>query len=275
MTEEQERALDKALQSGEQPSDPDLASLVGGADVLRKHLAVPSPDASRERSMFVHGLAARRRSFLPLRFVMPAAAVVVGLLVLVGFGRTASPGQPLYTVREALASVGLARTTYDEIDYRMTSARENLNEARSVGLGAPAESRTLLLAAIGDLEGARALTDELPRDERAEHLDEIGSLEERAVDMLVRIEEGGEDGEDSSGPGSGDPDDDSDDDNSGPGSGDDDDSDDDSGSGRDDSGGDDSGSDDRGDDDSGSDGDGDDSGNGGSGSDDSGSGDDN
>ena len=271
MTNERERALDDALRSGETPSDPEVASLAGGADVVRRHLAVPAPDSIRERALFVHGIAARRPAFLPLRFVMPAAIVIGGILAVVGFGRTALPGQTLYPVREALASVGLARTAEEDIDRRLTSARENLAEARSAGLGDPASAQVLVLAAIGDLERARTLTEELPRAERPALLVTIANLEERAVDMLVRIDEGPEAededrGEDNSGPGSDNsgPGSDDSDDNSGPGS---DDSDDNSGPGSDDSG---SGSDDSGDDDSGSgsdDSDGND--NSGSGSDDS------
>jgi hypothetical protein len=283
MSEERERALDDALGSGSTPSDEELAVLTARADALRQELQAPAPNAARERALFVQGVGARKSGFFPLRFLAPAAIVVAGIAAVAGFGRTALPGQTLYPVREALASVGLANTPEEEIDRRLTSAREQLREARTLGLADPAAAQTSVLGAIGDLERARTLTDELAREDRAARLTTIALLEERAVDMLVRMSEGPDPedeirGEDNSGPGSDNSGPGSDNsgpgsDNSGPGSGDDSGGDDSSGSGGggddDDSSGSGSGDDDS-DDSSGSgSGDGDDSSGSGSGDDDS------
>ena len=287
MNEDRDRALDRALGPGSSPADDELAVLAARASALKTELHTPAPNAARERALFVQGVGGRKSGFLPLRFMVPAALVVAALVAIAGFGRTALPGQTLYPVREALASVGLAKTAEEEIDRRLASAREHITDATTIGLGDPATAQAYVLGAIADLERARTLTDKLSQNARAARLETIGRLEERAVDLLVRINEGpdpedeirGEDnsgpgsgddagGDDNSGPGSGDDDDDS----SGPGSGDDDGGDDNSGSGSgDDSGGDDnSGSGSGGDDDR--DGDGDRSGSGGDSDDSSGSG---
>ena len=299
MTERRDERLDETLSTGRRSSDPELDALTEQAERLREELSVPPPAARRQRTLFVQGAAGRSRSFNAFRFLAPAAIVVAGIVALAGFGRTALPGQTLWPVREALSTVGLAATPEEEIDRRIDLARAQCREAADLEISHPLQAQDLVLGAIGDLERARALAEELDRDQRSTYLLAIGEIEDWAIEMIVETEEiapvdeespgedddnsgpGGDDsdGDGNSGPGGGDSGDDDNsgpggggDDNSGPGDGDDSGDDDNSGSGSDGSGGDDSsgsGSGDSGGDDSSGSGGGDDSGSSGSGSGDS------
>ena len=262
------------LESERMFSDREVDDLLDEAKRVREELRVPAPSAARERAFFTQAVASRSPAALPLRFLVPAALLVAAIAALAGFGRTALPGQTLYPVREALASMGLAATTEEEVQRRIDDAREQLKAARGLQLASPASAWTRVMGAIGDLERARTLAEKLSEDARTGRLATITKLEKRASGMIAamneRAEQGDEsEGDDSSGPGGGD--DGGDDDNSGPGGGDDDNSG--PGGGDDDSGDDDSsgpgGGDDGGDDDNSGPGGGDDDG---SGDDSSGSG---
>ena len=254
MTDKQERELDELLGTGRRSPDPAIDPLIGQADEVRKELSVLAPAAGRERALFVQGVGARSHPLLPLRFLMPAAAVVAAIAVLAGFGKSAMPGQTLYPVREALASVGLASSAEEEIHRRVDNARAELRTADGLLDDRPAAAQRLILAAIGDLQRARDLSGDLKGEERTDYLEEMSEMEGWAIEMLTaitlgpddqteildeddsdeRLDEDEDQDEDNSGPGGGD---DSGDDSSGSGSGDDDSS----GSGSDDdSGGDDS-----------------------------------
>lgn len=250
MSDKRELELDRALSSGTRPSDPELAGLFDAAGGLADPLPDDAPGARRHKAMFVQGVAARRRSFGGIRFLVPALACLLLLAAVAALGRQATPGDDLYSVRTALRAVGLAESPEAEADELKDRAFASIGDAReALGASRPAEARRQLLSALTDLGRARRLLD----DESG-----VGGLllviegaEDRAVDLLVQLESSSEtpgEDDDSSGPGSGD---DSDDDNSGPGS---DDSEDNSGPGSDDSGSDDdnsgSGSDDSGSDDS-------------------------
>ena len=291
MTERRDKHLDETLVTGRRSSDPEVDALAEQAERVREGLSVLAPEARHERALFVQGIAGRSRSLPALRFLAPAAIVVAGIVALAGFGRNALPGQTLWPVREALSTVGLAATPEEEIDRRIDSARAQCREAADLEISHPEHAQDLVMGAIGDLDRAKALAEDLDPDQRSTYLLAITEIEDWAIEMIVETSERTEEGagpaedEDDSGPGE----DSGPSDNSGPGSGDDDSGsgggddsggDDNSGSGSDDSDGDDSsgsggGDDSGGDDSSGSgsgDSDGDDSSGSGGGDDSSGSG---
>ena len=253
MTRDRSDELHRAI-GARGSQDRELDELVDTAQLVEDALRFEAPAGGRQRALFTHGIAARRRGFPLLRFVVPAAVVLAGLAVLGGFGRTALPGDTLYPIREALARVGLAPPTTDEVERRVEAADAALATAKRLAVTAPGTARGLVLGALVDLHRASSLLDDLGQEAREEWRDEIADLEDEAVDILLALDETapdereGErrdadeesqddvdrarerDRDDSSERGSGD--DDDDDDNSG--SGGDDDSDDDSGSGSDD-----------------------------------------
>lgn len=235
-----EKRLDRALNT-HGSDDPDMGDLRGVAERLERALAVETPPAERERALFVQGAAARRRKHGWGSLLIPALAGTA--LVLIGFfARASLPGNPLYPVREALQTAGLARTPVDEAERKVDRAEELLSRARGAALSAPGAAERLALRTIGELEGARDLLPELSATDRDRLAARITLIEERAVELVRAIPTpaaspspspspddrdrnrgpGGDD--DSSGPGGGD------DDSRGPGSG----GDDDSGSGSDD-----------------------------------------
>ena len=247
MTEDIERKLDRALGGGKEADDPRVTSLLQQADEVQETLRRQTPPTPRERSLFIQSIGTRRKRLAPLRALAPVAVVIAGLLAIAGFGRTALPGDTLYPVREALASVGLARTPVDEADRRIDDAEEALEDAELIILRSPGEARSQTLDAIVDLGRAKRLLGDVNAEQRRPLLVRVDKAEDRAVALLVDVTDvlkarrevtsptpapspsGTQEDEDNSGPGS---DDKGDDDNSGPGGGDDN-----SGSDRDDNSG--------------------------------------
>jgi hypothetical protein len=226
VTRKRERALDRSLR-GDRPTDPETAALVEEAGEVERSLAVDTPDAERERAMFVAGIRGAKRPFPIFRLMAPAVAVA-GLLLIAVLGRDAAPGDALYPVREALHSVGLAPSPLREINKRIDAAATLLKEAE---IASRADARRQTLDAIYELGRARDLLPEIGSEARDQRSAEIAALERRAIAILNDLDEsvlapfgdddssgpGSGDDEDSSGPGSGD---DETDDSSGPGSGD-------------------------------------------------------
>ena len=233
-SKDQERELERALLSRRASTDPEVAELIETAEKVRTGLAVDAPRASRERTMFVSGVAARRRrsawSITLIPIVATSAAV---LLVVAVMSLQATPGEPLWRVRQALDSVGLARPPAEAIDRRISIA-EGMIEGAAVNLqqGRLDEASTRATRAIQLLGAARALVTDIPSNERGARLTRIEGLTARARDIIVSADDAGDEraedrsgpnrgpekGDDDSGKGS---DDEEDDDNSGPGSGDD------------------------------------------------------
>ncbi|MDQ3986127.1 MAG: hypothetical protein M3280_06470 [Actinomycetota bacterium] len=239
MTEDLERKLDRALGGGKDADDPRITSLLQQADEVQESLRRGPPSEPRERSLFIQALTRRRSRFAPLKALAPVAVVVAGLLAIAGFGRTALPGDALYAVREALASVGLAKTPVEEADRRIDDAEETLEDAELIILRSPGEARSMTLDAIVDLGRAKRLLGDVNADQREALLARVEQAQERAVRLLVDVSEvlkarrgaasptpapspsasQEDEDDDNSGPGG---DDGHDDDNSGPGSDDDD-----------------------------------------------------
>lgn len=246
MDDRMEKNLDEALRSNAPPSDDRIAGLVHEAGRVRDELQRPTPRDRALRALFIEGVGARRRTLPALRFLAPAALVVASIVAIAGFGRSAAPGEVLYPVREALATMGLASTPESEVERRLEAAQDSLEDANRTLESSPAQARKLVLAAFGDLDRARTLAAELTDDDRAAALVAIARLEERAFALVLRLERGDRPGpadtdetDDREGPNRGPDDGDGDDeDNSGPG-GDDDGGDDNSGPGDDDGDGDD------------------------------------
>lgn len=250
MTEPLERELDKALRTGEGAEDPRLTDLVRQADQLETELAHEAPSGGRERAVFIQGVALRHRRFLGLRILAPAVVVLTALVAVGGFSRSALPGDTLYPMRQALASVGLAPSSTEEAERRLDAAERALDLANLKVASDPLEAEELSLGAITSVRQAERLLEDVDTERGDDLLDRADDLEDRSLNILERLEERRERAaeraeqrqdrleeaaeEDNSGPGGGD------DDNSGPGSGDDD-GDDNSGPGSgDDGGGDDS-----------------------------------
>lgn len=292
MNRKREKELDRVL-TGEIAGDDELGPLEDVARELDRALAVEAPPARRERAMFVHSVAGRsKKSSLALRVAIPAA-VALGVIALATYaGNTATPGEALFPVREALAQAGLASTPLEDVNRLLDEAAQSVERAEAAEELSPDTATRHAEEAIALLIDARQPLSELSGEQREAKAERLEDLRDRAIDVLGETSPAAEerqeeledlreerqdlreerqefleerrDADDSSGPGSGD------EDNSGPGSGDS--GEDNSGPGSDDSGGDDnsgSGSDDSG---SGSDNSGSGSDNSGSGSDDDSSG---
>ncbi|HEX2058421.1 MAG TPA: hypothetical protein VHI71_08635 [Actinomycetota bacterium] len=213
---------------------------------LERALEVDAPDARREKALFVAGAGTRARRSHWTAALVPATAAVVVLVVLAIVSRTALPGQTLYPVRKVLGGVGLAPSTAREVREHLDEAEELIAAAAASAVTEPSRAQELVREAIGTLEAAEELVDELD-GERAEAFDrQIDALEERADaaddaaddELDARDEEAearedqrddssgrgsGGSGDDSSGPGPGGGEDSGgNDDSSGSGSGDDD-----------------------------------------------------
>src|SRR5687768_9038890 len=222
MSEDREFELDKALGAGSDEPSRELATLLHQAELLKDEFQTKVPAARHERALFVQGVAARKSSARPLRFLVPAAIMALLLFAVAFMGRSAVPGQSLYAVREALATVGLANSPSEEIERRIEVAQDGLTEAQSLAGSAPGNAQELVFAAIGDLDRAKAFLPDVSRDERTEYTVTINRLENRAAALIVSLDSGArsdaelQGGEDNSGPSD---DEDPDDDNSGPGDG--------------------------------------------------------
>ena len=272
-----EKDLDRALNATEPNGDPSIDALVMLAADIERDLAVEAPPASRDRAMFIEGVAARKRSMWS-SLTIPAVAGLALLGFIAFSGRAAMPGDALYPVRRVLNSAGLASSPVEEATRHLNQARLLLAKAEGAG-SAGSEERaaryaTTALKILGQAEEHMRYLEARDRQRLGAQID---SLTAQAVTFIqLDVDESVEsDRDDNSGSGSDDSDSDDNsgsasddsgsDDNSGSGS-DDSDSDDNSGSGSDDSGSDDSNRDEiSGSDDSGGD-------NSGSGSDNSGSG---
>ena len=273
-----EDTFDELLKERTIPDDPEMAALARVADRLERGLDAEAPDAYRERTLFIQGVAARKPGFPWGRIFAPMAAAAV-LVAFFAISRTAAPGDSLYGVRKALDKVGLAQDPARDADDVMDEAA-NLVERAEGHLEAERfpSAKLSALRAHDVLFDAEDLLKDADSGRTEARFERLEALQDRASDVLddardeqrdrieERLKERFEEAqEDNSGKGG-----DDSDDNSGKGSGgDDSDGDDNSGSGGDDSDGDDNSGSGGGDDDSGGD---DNSGSGGGG-DDSGGGD--
>ncbi len=237
MTQPLDRELDKALRTGKGAEDPRLTELVRQADQLETELAHEAPSGGRERAVFIQGVALRRRHLPGLRILAPAVVVLAALVAVGGFSRSALPGDTLYPMREALASVGLAPSSTEEAERRLNAAERALDQANLDVETDPSEARELSLGAITNIRQAERLLEDVDTERADALLDRADDLEDRSINILDRLEdrreraeeraeerqerleeqleEAEEKAEDTSGPGGGN------DDNSGPGSGDD------------------------------------------------------
>ena len=240
------RELDDTLSGRAVPEDPEVQALTTAAARLERALDFDTPTAARERAMFVSAVAARHVGFNPARLIAPAIALAAVIALVFTAGRTALPGESLYPVRKALGTVGLAKSTLEEVDSRIARANRLLTDAEIEQDDNPGTALRLAVQAFRELGPATDLLEELEGDARDTRMEAIESLEGRAIDIIMEVGDADEDqqpddvedeNEDNSGPSenSGPGSDDSGDDNSGPGS--DDSGSDNSGSGSDDTSG--------------------------------------
>lgn len=234
------RELDDAIAGAGDGDDAEINALTDTAHLLERTLDAESPYAARERAFFIEAVAARtrRRGFWATIGPVLAGAAVVGAF---GFAaRSALPGEQIYPLRKAIAAVGLAESSNEEITTRLERSRTAVNSAEELIGRAPERARELAIDAVVELRLIERLLSDVGIVRRTTVQDELESLERRAAAVISASfsEEdssgpSGDDADDSSGPGG---DNDSsgpggDDDSSGPGSGDDSSDDDNSGSG--------------------------------------------
>ena len=238
-----ERRLDRAL-GGHPGDDPEIASLIEVARDLERTFTVDTASKARERAMFVAGVGARRRGPHIARFLVPALAVL--LVIMLGLaGRVALPGDTLYPVRQGLQKVGLATSAWEAIDADIARAARQIGAAEtalSAGELSSAEARAD--AAIAGLVGALEKLDALEGEGKISRVLQVTLLQDRAEEVIAAVERAeetpdsadrgpepgrkGDDDADEEGDGDGNDDDDGgdatdgDDDNAGPGGGDDD-----------------------------------------------------
>lgn len=182
-----ERVLDRAL-TGHPNGEPEIESLVAVARELERTFAIEPTSWSRERAMFVAGAGARRRGISIGRFLAPALAIL--LVVLVGVaGRFALPGDALYPVRQVLQNMGLAPTVWAAADEdiaqatRLVVAAEAALDVQDLLAAEEAASAAIarLADALEDLEG-------LAGDGKIQRVLEITALQERAEEVIAAVE---------------------------------------------------------------------------------------
>lgn len=222
------RELDDTLSGRTVPEDPEVQALATTAARLERAFDFDTPNATRERAMFVSAVAARHHRFNPARLIAPAIALAAVMALVFTAGRTALPGESLYPVRKALGTVGLAKSTLEEVDSRIARASRLLTDAEAELGDNPGTALRLAVQAFRELGPATDLLEELEGGAPETRTEAIESLEGRAIDIIMEIGDANEEQQppgvddendnsgpsDNSGPGS----DDSVDDNSGPGS---------------------------------------------------------
>lgn len=182
-----ERVLDRAL-AGHSNDEPEVDSLVAVARDLLRSFAIEPETSSRERAMFVVGVAARRRGPGLTRFLVPALALL--LVVLVGFAsRVALPGDALYPVREALQRVGLATSPWAAVDEEIDRATRHVLAAEAA-LGArdlPSAEESAN-AAIARLDNALERLEGLDGGGKITRVLQITTLQDRAEEVIAAVE---------------------------------------------------------------------------------------
>jgi hypothetical protein len=254
--------LDQALR-GDHDVEPEVAPLVDAAHDLEVHFDADVPNSARERAFFVEAVAARRHRHRP-RLLLPAIAGTAIIFVLGFTAGSALPGDRIYPVRKAMASVGLVASPAEQVRSLLREATTRVTNAEALQSRSPQRARDEAFQAISLVEDASRFVGEMPAPQRFTFEQTIATLRDRAAAVIGFViapddnsgpsensgpgNAGDDDGDDNSGSGSGDDDDaddlddddssgsgsdDDDDDSSGPGSGDTDD--DNSGPGSDDS----------------------------------------
>lgn len=226
-----EETLDEYLTDRSIPDDPELASLARTADRLERGLDVETPDAYRERALFIQGVAARNRGFTWARLMVPVLAVSL-VVMIVALGRDAQPGDSLYGFRKALDRVGLAEDPgqsaaklLNEAEAEIEIGEERVDLGKLRGARASAEkvlrlvqeANILLEDASGEpleeglqrseeyLEDARELIEEVDKEELSKRAAERAEEKaERQEERQEEAQERAEDAEGNSGSGSGD-----------------------------------------------------------------------
>lgn len=199
---------------------------------------IPAPSGRRDRAMFVAGAAARKPKPLWQRALVPVMGIAVVFVSLSVASLKAAPGQPLWSVRNVLNSVGIAPPV-EIVGKSIRDAEADVEQAddaldRSDFLRAERLADSALIR-VGE---ARVLLDDLFGEQREDFAKDLEDIRDDVSDLREDIDEeqleqreertegesgsdddssSDDDSDDSSGPGSGD---DSDDDSSGSSSGD-------------------------------------------------------
>ena len=197
MTERSEDALDRVIESGAGPGDAEFENLARTAAELQEAFSVEAPRAADVQAMFVEGVAAATARPPYRRLIGGFAVAGIVLLAVVIASRDALPGHTLYSVRQALDSVGLADSPAREAARRLDKAASLIGAAEAM----PPSERAQILAvdAIGELGVVRELAEGIGSDEAAtEVIARAARLEQRAARIIAAsgFDESGEVGED-------------------------------------------------------------------------------
>lgn len=186
MSGHQVRDLDRVLATSTRTGEAEIDDLAATAADLARALAVPLPNHTRDRALFIEGAAAKSRSPWA-SLAVPGLAVVVALAAFaVLMGRGALPGDSLYPVRKVLHSAGLASSPLPEAQRLVDEARLLVERAESAFERSSTETEGLAVAALMKLGAAEAYLLELDPDERGSLAGQIDLLGERAV-LLIRL----------------------------------------------------------------------------------------
>ena len=184
MTERSEDALDRVIESGAGPGDAEFDNLARAAAELQEAFSVEAPRAADVQAMFVEGVAAATARPPYRRLIGGFAVAGIVLLAVVMASRDALPGHTLYSVRQALDSVGLADSPAREAARRLDKAASLIEAAEAM----PPSERAQILAvdAIGELGVVRELAEGIESDEAAtEVIARAARLEQRAARVIA------------------------------------------------------------------------------------------
>jgi hypothetical protein len=178
---DKKRELERALSSPEPSADEEVDALVDVADRVREALAMEPGDAARPRALFVAGVAARARRPIGTGIVLAVVAAASSLALIAVTASRALPGDDLYAVRRALAVAGIVASPAEDMDRRITAARNALSAAKRRAARAPDAAAGEALDALVDVAAARRIAARLGAGQR---LDRIRQLE-RELRLLI------------------------------------------------------------------------------------------
>ncbi len=188
MSRNLERALDRALSDGSTTVDAAISDLAGLARNLSSAFDPELPDARRERALFLNAIAQRGRPWGIVRNLVVAAAGAFLVVALGLAGRSATPGDVLYPVRQVLGTVGLASPVEEEIESHIARAEALLEEANEDLVADPEASLAAILTAMFELGGAEALLNDYDEAARGRLVAEVARLRVQALSLLKAID---------------------------------------------------------------------------------------
>ena len=184
-----EETLDEYLNDRTIPDDPELASLARAADRLERGLDVETPEAYRERALFIQGVAARKPGFPWARLMVPVMALSL-FVMFVAIGRDARPGDSLYGFRKALDTVGLAEDPGQSAAALLNEAEEELEIGdERIDRGNIAGARASAEKVLRLVQEANVLLEDASGERLEEGLERAQEYQDAARELNEEIEE--------------------------------------------------------------------------------------